>query len=73
MSLQLFAGRPVPKKRVVVPLQASGLDTGFNEAQALGGGISPGGPNAKYANSTPGLANPLTQLMGLFKKKKAVK
>jgi hypothetical protein len=71
MAIQLFGGRPVPKKRVVVPYAPSGLDTGFGAAAEGCGGIQVGS-HPEYAQG-PQLGNPLKQIAGLFKKKKAVK
>jgi len=74
MAIQLSNGRPMPKKRVTVPYQANGLDTGFNEASRLGGGIQPG--SHPELEKPTGFGNPFTQIGDLYKrltKKKAVK
>lgn len=68
-----FSPRPRPKKRAVVPYQPSGVDTGFNVADSLGVGISPGGPNSGYANSQPGFKSPIDVIKGLFARKRKPK
>lgn len=67
MAIQLFGPRQKPKKRVV-GYQPSGLDTGYNSAAAAGGGIQPGA-HPEYSNIQPGLSNPISQIMGMFKKR----
>lgn len=64
----LFGKRPAPKKRQV-SYTPSGMDTGFNEAAAAGGGIQPGAHDAEIAKLQGGLGNPIKQIGALLKRK----
>lgn len=71
MAIQLFGGRPVIKKRVVVPLQTTDLGARLEGAAGSGGGIQ-AGAHPEYEKGTQ-LGNPFKQLADLFKKKRTSK
>jgi hypothetical protein len=66
--IQLFGKRTVKKPRAI-PLgpQGSALESGYGEADALGGGIGPSADSTLIRSTQGGLSNPIKQVGDLFK------